>query len=71
MQLTNQQIKFVQKRRAELEREELEILRMPDRVRYAPDSNTTSRLFSIYDEQRFLNFMIKMHEAGKVLPDNG
>lgn len=65
MKLSKAQLEYIEKRREELDREELEIRRVPEKERYGNynGKDYSRRLVSIFDERKFFNQMIRLHNV--------
>lgn len=65
MKLSKTQIEYIRNRRIELDNKELEIRRIPEKERYGNENGDeyTRQLIAIYDEHKFFNHMIKLHNV--------
>ena len=65
MKLSKAQRDYIAERRIELAKEELKIRRIPEKERYGGGGGAdySRRLIAIFDEHRFFNHMIDLHNV--------
>jgi hypothetical protein len=65
MKLSKAQRDYIEKRRVELTEEELKIRRIPEKERYGNEKGDdySRRMIAIFDEHRFFNHMIQLHNV--------
>lgn len=66
MKLSNSQLTYIKERRAEMDKRELEIRRMPDEMIYGQELGSKERdpykeLIQMAQEHSFFNYMIQLH----------